>query len=91
MSVHELPDTIKICAADLKNDMKIMHKNYDDIDRVNVRYRNILSERRYLLERCHVLAAEINSLKRKIARVTMCEYRKKCCAQILKRSFISHM
>ena len=79
MTIHELRDTIKIMASDLKNDIKIIHKNYDDIDRVNSRYRNIIAERRYLLERCHVLAAEINGLKNKLARVAMCEYCKKCC------------
>ena len=78
MSTAELRDTIKIMASDLKNDIKIIHKNYDDIDRVNNRYRNILSERRYLLERTHVLAAEINSLKNKLPRIAMCEYCKKC-------------
>ena len=79
MSVHELRDTIKIMSADLKNDIKIISKNYDDIDRINNRYRNILAERRYLLEKCHTLASEINSLKSKIARVAMCDQCKKCC------------
>ena len=79
MSKAELHDTIKIMASDIKNDIKIISKNYDNIDRVNNRYRNILSERRYLLERTHVLAAEINSLKNKLARIAMCEYCKKCC------------
>ena len=79
MTTHELRDTIKIMSSDLKNDIKIIHKNYDDIDRVNNRYRNIIAERRYLLERCHALAAEINSLKNKLARIAMCEYCKKCC------------
>ena len=79
LCVHELRDTIKICAADLKNDMKIICKVYDDIDRVNERYRKILAERRYLLERCHVLGAEINDLRRKLDRVSMCKYCKKCC------------
>ena len=79
MSTQELRDTIKIMAADLKNDIKIIHKNYDDIDRVNSRYQNILAERRYLLEKCHTLAAEINSLKSRIARVAMCDQCKKCC------------
>ena len=79
MSTAELRDTIKIMATDLKNDIRIIHKNYDDIDRVNDRYRTILAERRYLLERTHVLAAEINSLKNKLARVAMCSHCKKCC------------
>ena len=78
MSKAELQDTIKIMATDIKNDIKIIHKNYDDIDSVNARYRNILAERRYLLERCHTLASEINSLKNKLARIAMCEYCKKC-------------
>ena len=80
MSIAELRDTIKIMATDLKNDIKIINKGYDDIDRINSRYRDILAERRYLLEKCHTLAAEINSLKNKIARVAMCDQCKKCCA-----------
>ena len=64
LQVNELRDTIKICAADIKNDIKIITKVYDDIDRVNKRYRNILAERRYLLERCHKMGAEINELKK---------------------------
>ena len=79
MSTAELRDTIKIMGSDLKNDIKIIYKNYDDIDRVHERYRKILAERKYLLERTHVLAAEINSLKRKLARVVMCEQCSKCC------------
>ena len=79
MSTSELRDTIKIMASDIKNDIKIIHKNYDDIDRVNNRYRNIIAERRYLFERCHTLAAEINSLKNKLARIAMCDQCKKCC------------
>ena len=78
MSVAELRDTVKIMASDIKNDIKIIHRNYDDIDRVNNKYRNILADRRYLLERTHVLAGEINSLKNKLARIAMCEYCKKC-------------
>ena len=78
MSTQELCDTIKIMSADLKNDMKIISKNYDDIDRVNNRYRNILAERRYLLEKCHTLAAEINGLKNKITRFAICDQCKKC-------------
>ena len=79
MSTHELHDTIKICATDLKNDIKIISKQYDDIDRVNTRYRNILAERRYLLEKCHTLAVEINGLKQRIRSITMCEHCKKYC------------
>ena len=79
MSTSELQDTVKIMASDIKNDIKIIHKNYDDIDRVNDRYRTILAERRYLFERCHALASEINSLKNKLARVVMCDHCKKCC------------
>lgn len=78
MSVAELRDTIKIMASDIKNDIKIIHKNYDDIDRVHERYRNILAERRYLLERTHVLATEINNLKKTIRSIAMCEHCKKC-------------
>ena len=78
MSTAELQDTIKIMASDIKNDIKIIHKNYDDIDKVNERYRTILAERRYLFERCHVLASEINGLKNKLARIAMCEYCKRC-------------
>ena len=79
MSTAELRDTIKIMASDIKNDIKIIHKNYDDIDRVNDRYRTILAQRRYLLERTHVLASEINSLKNRLARIAMCDHCKKCC------------
>ena len=79
LSISELRDTVKICAADIKNDIKVINKVYDDIDRVNKRYRNTLAERRYLLERCHVLGAEINSLRHKLDRGTMCKYCKKCC------------
>ena len=79
MSPAELHDTIKIMASDIKNDIKIIHKNYDDIDRVNARYSTILSERRYLFERCHTLAAEINSLKKTIRSIAMCDQCKKCC------------
>ena len=79
MSTQELRDTIKICATDLKNDIKIICKNYDDIDRVNKRYRDILAERRFLLEKCHTLAAEINSLKKTIRSIAMCEHCKKFC------------
>ena len=38
MGTQELRDTIKIMSSDLKNDMKIIQMNYDDIDRVNNRY-----------------------------------------------------
>ena len=79
MSKSELQDTIKIMASDIKNDIKIIHKNYDDIDSVNARYRTILAERRYLLERCHLLASEINELKNKLAGIAMCEYCKRVC------------
>ena len=79
MSTQELRDTIKIMSTDLKNDIKIIHKNYDDIDRVNSRYRNILAERRYLMEKCHTLAAEINNLKKTIRSIAMCDQCKKCC------------
>ena len=79
MSTNELRDTIKICAADLKNDIKIISKLYDDIDRVNKRYRDILAERRYLLEKCHTLASEINNLKKTIRSIAMCEHCKKFC------------
>ena len=79
LSVHELRDTIKICASDIKNDIKIITKVYEDIDRVNKRYRDILAERRYLLEKVHKMGAEINSLRHKLNRVTMCEHCKKCC------------
>ena len=77
MSTNELRDTIKICAADLKNDIRIISKVYDDIDRVNKRYCDILAERRYLLEKCHTLAAEINSLKKTIRSMVMCEHCRK--------------
>ena len=79
MSVAELRDTIKICAADLKNDIKIIHKLYGDIDRVNKRYRDTLAERRYLLEKCHTLASEINGLKQRIRSIAMCVHCKKFC------------
>ena len=66
LSTAELRDTIKIMSTDLKNDMRIINNNYDTIDRVNKRYRDTLSERRYLFWRCHELASEVNELKKKL-------------------------
>ena len=80
LSTDELKGTIRIMAADLKNDMNIIRYNYDEVDKVNKRYRDTLTERRHLFDRCHELAAEVNSLRNKLARVEMCESCKKCCA-----------
>ena len=58
--------------------IKSIHKGYDDIDGFNKIHRNILAEKKHLLERTHVLDAEINSLKNKLARIAMCDQCKKC-------------
>ena len=80
LSTDELKGTIMIMAADLKNDMKIIRNNYDTIDKVTKKWYDAMSKRRDLFDRCHELAAEINSLRNKLARVEICELCKKCCA-----------
>ena len=74
LSTDELKGTIRIMAADLKNDMKIIRNNYDEIDKVTKKWYDAMSERRDMFDRCHELAAEVNSLKNKLARVEICEY-----------------
>ena len=79
-STDELRGVIRIMAADLKHDMKMISYNFDRIDKVTKKFHDAMSERRNFFNRCHELAAEINSLKNKLTRVEMCELCKKCCA-----------
>ena len=65
LSIAELHDTIKIMAADLKNNMKIIRNNYETIDRSQERFRKMLDEKRSLIDKCHKLAVEVNELKKK--------------------------
>ena len=80
LSTDELRGTIRIMASDLKNNMKIIRNNYDTIDKVTKKWYDAMSKRQDLFDRCHELAAEVNSLRNKLARVEMCEFCKKCCA-----------
>ena len=73
LTLNDLREKIKICCTDIKNDIKIIRKLYDDIDRVNRRYSDLLAEKRYLFETCLKMGAEINSLRHKLDRVDLCE------------------
>ena len=77
-STDELRGFIKIMAADLKLSIRMIRYNFDEIDKVTKRWYDAMSERRNFFNRCHELAAEINSLRNKLARVEMCKYCKKC-------------
>ena len=87
LSVHELRQKNKLCCSEIKNDIKIIHMLYDDIDRVNKRYRDLMAERRYLLERCHELAREVNELRSDLSRVNICEH----CETHMRSHMRSHM
>ena len=80
LSTNELRGIIRIMAADIKHDIKMISYNFDRIDKVTKKWYDAMSERRNFFNRCHELAAEINSLRSKLARVEMCELCKKCCA-----------
>ena len=67
LTLNELREKIKVCSSDIKNDIKLIHKLWDDIDRVNKRYSD-------LLERCLKMAGEINDLRSKLDRVDLCEH-----------------
>lgn len=67
LSVHELREKIKVCCSEIKNDIKIIRKLYDDIDRLNRRYSDLMAEKRYVFERCLKLASEVNELRSKLS------------------------